>query len=283
MGLTASQMLYRLLQKDPGGNYKDLLYEINATVDQVVDYRPWKWLEKSYRFALTAPYSTGTVTVVEGSNAVTGASTVWTTAMTGRKFRTQNSGVEYTFTHVSATSATLDRVYSGDSGSALTYTIYEDTYDLPADYHSYIQLQNMDTLGILSEINRNDVAEGLTLYAGTTEPRTAQRFAVFGRDATTDVTQIIVGFQPVSAHTLELLYWYRPTALTTMQSEPDLPGWLHETVYNHVLYKYARTSEKLAGVAPVFQRDFNALLQMAATADARQSHAIGRNKRRLFI
>jgi len=282
MGLSASKMLYRLLQKDPGGNYKDLLYEINATVDQVVDYRPWKWLEKSYRFVLTAPYSTGTVTVTNGSNAVTGASTVWTSGMTGRKFRTQNSGVEYTFTYVSATSGTLDRVYSGDSDSLLTYTIYEDTYDLPSDYHSYIQLQNLDTLGILSEMNRNDFTEGLTLYSAT-EPRTAQYFAVWGRDATTDVTQIVIGYQPVTAHSLELLYWYRPTQLTTMQSEPDLPSWLHETVYAHVLYKYARTSERLSGVAQVFNKDFNALLQMAATADARQSHTSGRNKRRLFI
>jgi hypothetical protein len=63
----------------------------------------------------TAPYSTGTVAVTEGSAAVTGTDTVWTAGMSGREFRVTGRDEIYTFTRTGNTTGTLDRNYEGDT------------------------------------------------------------------------------------------------------------------------------------------------------------------------
>lgn len=89
-------------------------------------------------------YTTGTITTLtNGATAVTGASTVWTSAMIGRYFRIDDDGEWYKIASRSAnTTIGLDTKYQGVSIAAgtSTYTIGQmpitpaDTHELPVYY-----------------------------------------------------------------------------------------------------------------------------------------------------
>ena len=94
-----------------------------------------------------APYTTGTVTATNDSTTITGASTIFTAAMIGRKIRVGSDTAWYRISaFVSTTEVTLESVYQGTTGSLQTYSIYKDEYKLPAD---------MDTYKVMRQIENN--------------------------------------------------------------------------------------------------------------------------------
>ena len=76
-------------------------------------------LTYAFNFSATT-YNTGTVDVTNGSNAIVGHGTTWTSGMTGMLFipRLANCNRGYKFTYVDATDGTLESTYgtSSDSG-----------------------------------------------------------------------------------------------------------------------------------------------------------------------
>jgi hypothetical protein len=83
-------------------------------------------------------YTTGTITVTNGSATVTGSGTSWTSAMVGRYFQNTDSsgntdGMFYRIAAVgNGTSLTLENNYTGQTASGLTYQIVE-MFGLPED------------------------------------------------------------------------------------------------------------------------------------------------------
>ncbi|HTB10942.1 MAG TPA: hypothetical protein VK752_05200 [Bryobacteraceae bacterium] len=122
-----------LLQQDAGELSPDLLDGyLNTRYGDVLDRWPWKGLEVETSIQTTAAYNTGTVSVTQGSNAIVGTGTIFTSAMNGMSFRVTTDNAVYTFTFVTATTATLDRNYEDDTNATATFWIYEDEYVLPA-------------------------------------------------------------------------------------------------------------------------------------------------------
>jgi hypothetical protein len=79
-----------------------------------------------------ADYATGTVTATDNSAALVGDSTVWTYQMIGRKIQISGESVYYTVVNVTSNTAlTLDRPYNGTTTAALTYNLFENSYDIP--------------------------------------------------------------------------------------------------------------------------------------------------------
>jgi hypothetical protein len=106
---------------------------------------PSTWPTTSYAFSFSATtYNTGTVDVTNGSNAIVGHGTTWTSEMTGRLFipRLANCNRGYVFTYVSDTSGTLESTYGtgSDSGhlcpdaSGTEYQL-SDVISVPASTH----------------------------------------------------------------------------------------------------------------------------------------------------
>jgi hypothetical protein len=82
-------------------------------------------------------YTTGTATVTQNSNVVTGAGTTWTAAMIGRWFYAADTKYWYKISGVnSSTELTLETVYEETTGSK-NYTIGQ-TPDLPEEAHELI-------------------------------------------------------------------------------------------------------------------------------------------------
>lgn len=94
----------------------------------------WPERKKESTIVTAAEYTTGTVTVTNGSATVTGSGTTFAAAVAGRKFALSLSGPWYRIsTRDSATQVTLARNYEEPTASAQTYTIFQDEYDLATD------------------------------------------------------------------------------------------------------------------------------------------------------
>lgn len=94
--------------------------------------------EHSMRDMSQDDYTTGTVTVTNGSAAVVGSGTTWTASMVGRVlFITDGSqdGMGYKISaFTDATHITLENYYGGTTGGAKTYLIGE-VPDIPEEFH----------------------------------------------------------------------------------------------------------------------------------------------------
>ena len=94
----------------------------------------WDWLHKTASLTLSARYNTGTVSLIQGSSAVAGTNTIWTSAHTGMKFTVPSTNEVYTFTRTGATTGTITPTYLGVTASSLSYVIFQDTYTLADDF-----------------------------------------------------------------------------------------------------------------------------------------------------
>jgi len=82
-------------------------------------------------------YTDGTITLTQGSTAVTGSSTAFTQSMIGRVLKVTDGSDGYYYRiagYTSPTSITLEEPYIGLSGSGKTYRIGE-SFLFPAEYH----------------------------------------------------------------------------------------------------------------------------------------------------
>jgi hypothetical protein len=163
--LTWGQIRLSLQQTVPGISL-DLIDEFLTTrYARVLDHTRWLGAEGTAYVQTATPYrsTTDTVFVTQGSNVVTGSGTAWTSALTGQKFQVVSDGPFYTFTYVSATSATLDRVFEGLTNSGLGYLLFTNVYPAPPDFKELLPdgLTSADDgfpLDILSEAQLNDSA-----------------------------------------------------------------------------------------------------------------------------
>ncbi len=99
--------------------------------------------------ATTPDYTTGTIAVTNGSNAVVGSGTTFTSGMVGKMVRV---GSENTFYKVSAftdaTHITLSSNYTGTTASGLSYIIFSSCTDQWKDFgisNEVTDLRQMDT------------------------------------------------------------------------------------------------------------------------------------------
>lgn len=106
---------------------------INLAHEAILNDRQWKALEAFTTIRTVARYSTGTVSLTDGSAVVTGSGTTFSSAMVGRQFRLYD-GAEDVYTvaaYTSATQITLDRTFAGDDVSGVAYSIAQFEYSLP--------------------------------------------------------------------------------------------------------------------------------------------------------
>jgi hypothetical protein len=98
----------------------------------ILDMPNWKRLETDSIVQVPQSYAAGSINATQGSAAVTGVGTVWTSQMSGRMIRINNGPEFYTFTYVSGTSGTLDRAYEAPTVAAVSYRIDQRYFNLNA-------------------------------------------------------------------------------------------------------------------------------------------------------
>jgi hypothetical protein len=112
---------------------------INNAYSRALSANRWFGLRGLDEFEIPTPYTTGTVTVNNGSTAVVGSGTTFTSAMVGRQFIVDSQLPFYTIiTFTDATNIVLDRPFSGTSISGSSDWAIEYVYlEVPSDFLSF--------------------------------------------------------------------------------------------------------------------------------------------------
>lgn len=112
---------------------RDALTTANKEIN---DSNEWPWVYGQTNILIPPVYTTGTVSVVDGTATVTGAGTAWSPLWTGRVFRFGTGNVDYVVsTFGGAGTATLDQVVNlGSNLTNSTYSIYKDRHEMPVDF-----------------------------------------------------------------------------------------------------------------------------------------------------
>lgn len=112
---------------------------IQAAYSQIFEAHEWMARKADALVALVADYSTGTLTATQGSAALVGVSTVWTSGMVDRWIRIGSADEIYkiaTFTdttHITIESPTGGTGWQAATTAAASYTIFQHVYKLAAN------------------------------------------------------------------------------------------------------------------------------------------------------
>ena len=142
----------------------------------------YSWAERTAILRTQAPYSTGTVTIVQGSTSLAGTDTVWNTnnafavkpVRAGGKIVISGTNEVYEVSSVSSdTALTLATRYVGDDVSAGTYLYYEDEYDLDAAFLRPLDMQFFDTRQAIPFVQRTQFRRNFIRPSSTGKVRQA--------------------------------------------------------------------------------------------------------------
>src|SRR5215469_10671038 len=112
---------HRVVKEVPGIDLLLIDGYLSDRYTSILDKLRWNRQKTQYVFQTTAPYSTGTLTLTNASNAVVLAGGTFTNAMSGLSLLVGGRNEPYTFTYTGATTGTLDRPFEGDTLSTYTF------------------------------------------------------------------------------------------------------------------------------------------------------------------
>lgn len=126
-----------LVREAAGGEepkYKGMVNQIYS--NDLAQVLPESFIKKEAFLTLVADHTAGTVTVGSGTSNVIGSSTSWTTAHTNMLLRVDGADAIYRMTFEAGTSLTFQDslTWIGSSGTGLSYTLFQDRYQLPTDF-----------------------------------------------------------------------------------------------------------------------------------------------------
>jgi len=171
----------RIGEELPAVERGGFIAEVNSARRRLSMSGTWGFWEDDQSITLETPITAGTVSVTNGSTAVTGVATGWTSGITGREFRKTGDGISYEITFLTATTATIDPAYQGDTSTGSDYVIFRELYSLQADTKKIISVVNLTVPRELFVGTRKDYIERKRL--GNTRAHTALEGAVWSIDS----------------------------------------------------------------------------------------------------
>ena len=160
---TWGELREELVMEFPGIDLSLLANWLTRGYEEILDSLQWVLLEGDSILQTTAPYTTGTVALTLGSNAVTGTGTTFTSGMTGRRFWAGGEAV-YTFTQTSATGGTLDRPWEGATNATAGYSIFQARYQLGLAVKNLSAVQNPQLGADLKRLTSGEMARMQLAY-----------------------------------------------------------------------------------------------------------------------
>jgi hypothetical protein len=242
---------------------------VNSRHDELLHMHEWHRRKSEVHLAAAAEYTTGTVTLTNGAATMDGVDTVWTSAMTGRYVRIDDS--LYIFTYVSATSGTLSDykgnalAYPGATEAAQSYVMFKRWYSLGTGIEDVISVQHQSRI---AECDQEwlDTMDPLRKATGT-----PSRFAKGVRDAN-DVLYIELHPRPITAITVTAFVMKGHTDLATTNM-PIVPASTVEwfAAVDTCFFLFAKTKEqKWLDLAVVYEKKGQASFEMVKIEDSKQ-------------
>lgn len=238
-----------------------ILQFINNTYQEVHTGYFWRWTKSVIDFNLEAPYSTGTVSVTNGLDTVTGVGTAFSAVMAPKAmFHLQPSDVIYRTGSVDGmTSLTLETAFSEDSATDSEFEILFPVYKLPKEVDQILSITvnggfKVDVIGYedLRALQvQNPTQTGI--------PRVA---ALSHREADDDNVYLEFFPAPDKTYSCTLDYMLRIIKLTdSTDSLPVIPDRYRTVLYYGALAQFYRFQEKMA-LSEQAQSDFGRMWNM---------------------
>lgn len=159
---------------------------VNWRYKEICSIANWPWLQDNQTIRMLAEYTTGTVACTTLTTSVAGTSTVWTKAMTDRKFKFGGFDEVYRIAQwSSATGITLADTYNGSTVTADTYSIFQDEYLCPIEWDHIKSIEDLRNGKKLEFKQRREIREESPApYPGESDP------TMYSFYETKDVTRI---------------------------------------------------------------------------------------------
>jgi hypothetical protein len=268
--MTYGQLRLRVSQLFPSINPDVLEGWISDCYQDILAELSWSRQTVQGMLLTNAPYTTGTVAVTQGSNAVTGTGTTWIAGMTGRAFRVTGRDEYYEFTFTGATTATLDRVFEGPTAATAGYSVFQAIYSLPSNCRLLPDDAFSNSFGGLTRISHGQLNDSAPTRSQTGTPL---YWASYMDDGSTP-PGMQVELYPVPSTAVGIPFTYladsdSPTATATI-----MQVWLEPSALIQRVVALAKadlkdyTGAQLANVAAA-----NALKQMRANEARRMGPA----------
>lgn len=244
--MTFGELARKLTAYLPGIDVGEAHRRINQAYVNEAQAHPWAHLIKRWTLQTDASYNTGTLTVTNGSTAVTLADgtwvTSWTTAPSQRRIAIQGRMEPYDITITGANTGTLADPWIGDPSTTAGYVMWRDTYPVPADC-GYAR-----TIALYDPLLRNFQGNGRLFNFNQLKflrDRASQPWLVnypyeFAMMAQTAETPPRPQFQmwpaPATVRAYHGWYFRRPDFMTADGNYPDWPAefqdmlWLSATI-----------------------------------------------------
>lgn len=217
------------------------------------------WAEGNANLVTQPQYTTGTLSVSQGSTTLTGSSTAWNTnnafsvanMRVGGKIVIDGGKEVYEISAVASdTSATLTATFIKDDVSGGSYLYFEDEYALAGDFLRPIDLQSFDINGEVQLIGRNEFRFRYTRNKTTGKPRVA---TIVTRTFSGDTTPVrMVRFHQPPSEAFIISYAYvtgnlavsstgtRQVNLSADADEPIVPLQFRHAIVFHALAHWYR-------------------------------------------
>lgn len=211
--MTYGQLRYRLAKTAPGVDLDLIDGWIRDRYTEILDVLPWRRTEAESVYPWPAGYSTGTVTVEQGSIGVVGSGATWSPNLGGMIARIGGRPEFYVFNYVSPTQATLDRPFEGGSGAGLVYRLDQSVFALPSSLRLLRGVRLLhpyaSNLKIVSQAELHAIAPGRGEYG-------IPRYAAMSWDTASDPPAQQLELYPIPAAdggrlSLALRYIFEPT------------------------------------------------------------------------
>jgi len=217
------------------------------------------WAEREAILVTQDDYTTGTLSVSQGSTTLTGSSTAWNTAnafsvnnmRVGGKIQI-NSGTEtYTVSAVASdTSATLSSAFTQSDVSGGSYVYFEDEYALASDFLKPLDARFFDQNHTIELIGRREFRNRYPRNHTVGKPTVATILDKSFSGNTTPVRKIALHKPPDDFYTIPYSYVTSNLAVTsggTEQAqlssdtdEPIVPLRYRHVIVFHALYHWYR-------------------------------------------
>jgi len=211
-----------IVQLAPGKSLDVIDAFLAERYTEILDRLNWSRLQAQSVLTSPASYADGTIAVTNGSNAVTGTGTAWTDAMTNRIIRINGESDYYGFVHLSGTTATLDRAYTGATASGLSYRLDQSLYTLPVDLRILDGVRISTSARPLEEMS---VTKANELWPSRNVYGTPQYFVRY-MEAAGYPSQMQIELLPIPETVLTFPIWYTYDAAPPPDAITYFPTWV---------------------------------------------------------
>lgn len=153
---------------------------VRSSFRDIIERQRWSWLLVRGQLTVPDEYTTGTATVLAGTQTVTITTGVVSANFIGRQFRIGVSMPIVTITDIDAglNTLTIDQLWWPDDETAQTYSIYQAYVSVPTDFHAFVSVIdpfNAQPIEYGASVSNIDNTDPQRAYSGA-PPRTLAYF-----------------------------------------------------------------------------------------------------------